>query len=825
MDSVRARKPKLKLKEKRQTKKPAVKASISGVSKKQPVQKASVQKAPAKRVAKNLQVPAVPVPAALAFDERAILAHAEKDLQVDSLQRSLKEREIEKVRYERSFQREFEKRHQLEDYVKQLEQQLVKYLNRISGKSLRLVPGLSKPNETKPEYKKVSKMWRQKVTPAKKALIIFIMIALSFVGLVSGAAYYQKGRITSDLALDSAKEAVAGLFTAFEALSEGQYEEADLALNDAKDDFIQAQNDISSLGDLLVGFVSQLPGARELKDGRNLLKAGEIITTSGEQALEYWQRLQSVKFQTNFLNTQTAEQLTLGEGEEDMQSFLNDVGAEWPAIVADLSEALALVSDIKIDSIPTEYQQQFYLLQKALPELRHRIETYQNLPKVLQTFFALEGEPQKYLLLFQNSAELRATGGFIGTYGVMDMKEGEITQLDVNGIYDPDGLLERRIVAPEGLSRMIDRLFIRDANWWPDFPTSAQKVKELFQEVNSAPLDGVIAFTPAIIQGMLKLVGELEVPGYDVVLTADNFMLETQVQVDKEYDRELNKPKQFLADALPLLLQEVFEQEDSFAKLAGIFGKALAEKDLQIYSEHKALSDFARTQNWDGALNQTSDDILMIVNTNIESQKSDQFIKQAVEHKVMIDESGDVTESVKLTRQHTGTDEWPSGDNHSYARFVVPAGSRLISATGFADERFEYTNPCGECEQDPLITKMEDAMTIHEESGTHITSFMDRSIFANWISVKPQSSVEAELVYEPDISVKPASVYATGQGYTLVLQKQAGASSIDYDLLIEFPESWQVSWNVGTQLEVEGNILHWRGDLTKDEIFGILFAH
>src|SRR6185437_16558381 len=52
---------------------------------------------------------------------------------------------------------------------------------------------------------------------------------------------------------------------------------------------------------------------------------------------------------------------------------------------------------------------------------------------------------QTYLILFQNNAELRPGGGFIGSYGLVSFDHGKMGQFTIHNVYDADGLLTKHI--------------------------------------------------------------------------------------------------------------------------------------------------------------------------------------------------------------------------------------------------------------------------------------------------------------------------------------------------------------------------------------------
>ncbi|MEK7076976.1 MAG: DUF4012 domain-containing protein, partial [Patescibacteria group bacterium] len=75
------------------------------------------------------------------------------------------------------------------------------------------------------------------------------------------------------------------------------------------------------------------------------------------------------------------------------------------------------------------------------------------------------------LLIFQNPAEIRPGGGFIGSYADMTVKNGQLINLEVQDIYWPDHPtnFKLKVVPPEPLQTITEDWGASDANWFFDF--------------------------------------------------------------------------------------------------------------------------------------------------------------------------------------------------------------------------------------------------------------------------------------------------------------------------------------------------------------------
>src|SRR5699024_5779995 len=124
--------------------------------------------------------------------------------------------------------------------------------------------------------------------------------------------------------------------------------------------------------------------------------------------------------------------------------------------------------------------------------------------------------PRTYLLVGQNDDEPRATGGFIGTLGLLTLADGRITASDVRSSYlwDRPGLAP--LPAPEPLQRYMNAggWYLRDANWWLDFRRTAAQLLLLWEREhgNAEQVDGVIAIDSSALELLLRAVGTVDVP-------------------------------------------------------------------------------------------------------------------------------------------------------------------------------------------------------------------------------------------------------------------------------------------------------------------------
>nr|WP_246298617.1 DUF4012 domain-containing protein [Nocardioides panaciterrulae] len=132
--------------------------------------------------------------------------------------------------------------------------------------------------------------------------------------------------------------------------------------------------------------------------------------------------------------------------------------------------------------------------------------------------------PRDYLLIFQNNAEIRATGGLPGSWSVIHAEDGKLKVTQQGSLQQFPPL--PRPVLPLSKAELAvhgEQLgtFFADANFTPDFPRAAQLWTARFeQEFPATHLDGVLSLDPVALSYLLKGTGPVTVAGRTI--TSEN---------------------------------------------------------------------------------------------------------------------------------------------------------------------------------------------------------------------------------------------------------------------------------------------------------------
>lgn len=218
---------------------------------------------------------------------------------------------------------------------------------------------------------------------------------------------------------------------------------------------------------------------------------------------------------------------------------------------------------------------------------------------------AMLGSSQKrtYILVFQNNAEIRATGGLPGAWAEITAKNGKIS-LGRQGTAGDFPYSDTPVLKPTrdeiGLYSEIMANFWQDTNFTPDFPRTGQLMRAFYRKSFGTTVDGVISVDPIALSYLIKGTGPIKLAD-GTKLTADNAVKSLL------NDPYLNIPTNelqnaYFADAAKRIFDAVSSGAgDAREVLAGIM-KASSENRILIWSAKPAEQAVLASTRVSGAL-------------------------------------------------------------------------------------------------------------------------------------------------------------------------------------------------------------------------------
>lgn len=191
---------------------------------------------------------------------------------------------------------------------------------------------------------------------------------------------------------------------------------------------------------------------------------------------------------------------------------------------------------------------------------------------------------RNYLLVAQNLAELRSTGGLPGSMGILTVDNGHISMGEFAGLQELTntegghyGFTDEEVAIWGGGRDRLGQYF-GDTNLIPDFARDSQIWSEWWQDKKGTAVDGVIAIDPVLLQKLLALTGGIEVDGYSI----DGSNAAKALLNDAYNEMPIDQTDQFFSDVASQAFDHVMGSLGSVSlpDLVQTLGDAVGEQHL-----------------------------------------------------------------------------------------------------------------------------------------------------------------------------------------------------------------------------------------------------
>ncbi len=395
---------------------------------------------------------------------------------------------------------------------------------------------------------------------------------------------------------------------------------------------------------------------------------------------------------------------------------------------------------------------------------------------------------RRYVVVLQNSQELRPTGGFIEAIGVLTFNGGSLISQDIYSSYQLDARLPGEIKPPLDLTSTLGETqwWLHDANWFADGSAAGGQVLWFVEKTLQQAPDGVIFINTAGLPKLLRSLGPMEMQVFNEVLTEKNIAerlefhneLPNQISPDKpEYRQELlrqilNKLTTLSPEQVPTL----------FSTIHTLLDEKQMVLSLKTVDDQKVF----RQLGWTGDLtfptcpaayvaNGCVVDGLALVESNIGANRANAYIARQQEHTAVLSRSG-VRHERKIQYTNAATTKaWPKGDYRTYMRAYMPG---------------KPTN---------LVVTFDGTTLPSNEVAVRETEFGTEVAFV--VTVPIASTKSLRIQYDENQALTPTSTYVFYEN------RQAGLTEPIPTLNIVYPQDWRVSSlapsaiNLGSQLQ------------------------
>ncbi len=302
---------------------------------------------------------------------------------------------------------------------------------------------------------------------------------------------------------------------------------------------------------------------------------------------------------------------------------------------------------------------------------------------------------QTYLVLFQNSMELRPTGGFIGSVGIVTFADGVMKNFEISDVYTLDGQLKGHADPPGPIRELLgqEHWYLRDSNWDPDFRFAGARAAWFYEKETGKTVDGVIAVSSPFVVDLLAGVGPVELTDYQDRITAANFFGKALFYTQENFFPGSTQKRDFLGALASSLLDRIIRAD--FANPAALLRSvthAIERRDIQFYFVDWELATLVGQFGWDGSLftkhpacpqKTCTVDPFAFVEANLGVNKANYFVTRNQTHEITFREDGSYTQSLTVTWRNDskGPPVDAGGTYRTYVRLLTPPGLRVASVT------------------------------------------------------------------------------------------------------------------------------------------------
>ncbi len=416
----------------------------------------------------------------------------------------------------------------------------------------------------------------------------------------------------------------------------------------------------------------------------------------------------------------------------------------------------------------------------SLSDLRSKTNFASNILTLVPQALGFSGK-RTYLVLLQNNMELRPTGGFVGSFGLVEVNGGKSENFTVQDVYSADGALQGHIEPPEPIKIYLhqEHWYMRDGNWDPDFPNSAQKMLWFLEKEIGIKADGVIGVDLSLAEKLVGLTGPVEVGDFNETITQDNLFVKTHNLIETNFFPGSTQKKDFLSSFARALQEKLLHSQISSMEMFDLVEQAVLQKHLLIYFLNPDAQKLVEEYDWGGKMTVTKcftksciSDYLYLVDANLGVNKADFYTTKEVQDKLSLTD-GVFRHDITLIYKNNSPaqEDKISGVYRDYIRAYLPLGSQVIKA--------EINNL-------PLTINLAPQALASSAAVTVENNFQTLAIFNE---ILPNSQSIIKFTYE-----LPQAV-TIGDGpyeYIYKIQKQPGTDANKFSFIAQPPSGWSM---------------------------------
>lgn len=394
---------------------------------------------------------------------------------------------------------------------------------------------------------------------------------------------------------------------------------------------------------------------------------------------------------------------------------------------------------------------------------------------------------QTYLVLDQDPAELRGTGGFVGTVGFLSFDHGKMAPfeaMDIDRIDTDAG--GRFVLGGPGASNHVDPPYpleaafhlpsweLRDGNWSPDFPTAASQSEFLLQREVGTRVAGVIAIDPYLIERLLTITGPVKIPETGDVVDQHNFFALTFNRSELDYSAHR---KDFIAQASKQIISRVLSLPSSqWPAVLDAIRWGCETRSLQGYFHDPQAEALSNRHHCGGQVQAPPGDALMVVEANVGGNKDDFWMKRSYDLQIAVSGDGRARHTLKLHYFDLTSHGDLTGPYRGWLRIYLPPSSSVVAVNGAKlDQSAELGRAVLQGWFYVQFNQPADVTVTYDESA--LTTTVDRHFMLSWQKQAGLLAIPITVAVAPADKWKPTGTTARGE--------TRGSGTISTDLSVD----------------------------------------
>lgn len=243
--------------------------------------------------------------------------------------------------------------------------------------------------------------------------------------------------------------------------------------------------------------------------------------------------------------------------------------------------------------------------------------------------------PKNYLLIFQNNAEIRTTGGNPAALALLSVDNGriEITEQASSRDFNnnrPEPILP---LNPETQALYGDRVgtWMQDITFTPDFAETASLMRAFWAESFGTPVDAVVSFDPVALSYLVGATGPVTLATGDVITEENAVQLllsDVYAMYPDMYEQDI-----FFASATDSIFSALTSPGVDMKKMISALSRAADEGRLIVSTPDEALNEMIGTSPMAGPLpaDNAETTVLGVFLNDLTIGKMDYYLRASVE--------------------------------------------------------------------------------------------------------------------------------------------------------------------------------------------------